>query len=73
MPSKRIDPGNTMGKRILIFMTILVGLAGIGGFVSGVRVFAFEGLHRYGGWWAGISGIITSAYFIVSFIIGNLY
>ena len=61
---KVIDKDNITGLRILTAVAYVTGAFGVALLYAGIEAFIFKGLWRYGGWYAGISAVGTSAYFI---------
>ena len=65
MVAQEIDPTNKNGIYILRLSSALLGLAGVLSTICGFITYTYLGFYRYGGWWAGLSAVCTSIYYLV--------
>jgi len=65
MAPKEIDPDKRCGFRFLMANAGVVGILSVCVLIFGTEAFLYEGFHKYGGWWSGICGILTSLFYIL--------
>jgi hypothetical protein len=65
MAPKEIDPDNRCGFRLLMTLAGAMGILSICVLIYGFEVFLFEGFYKYGGWWSGLCGLMSSLFFLL--------
>lgn len=65
MAPKEINPDLRCGFRFLMGIAVVVGVLSICVIIFGLEAFFYEDFHKYGGWWSGVFGVLTSLYFLL--------